>query len=115
MTEINIKTLLYIKKLKPSRNIAMTAKYLKEHDLLAVPFDKGVGICVMKRSVYNLKIDVILQIPQFEKWIQPSKNTINPLLKEEERIVKALKDLKDTGRIDRSLHRKCKPRGSQLA
>ena len=118
MTEINVKTLQYIKKckkLKPSRNIAMTAKYLKEHDLLAVPFDKGVGICVMKRSVYNQKIDAILQLPQFEKWVKPRKNAIHPLLKEEERIVKALKDLRDTGKIDRALYRKCKPRGSQPA
>ena len=42
ITDINVKTLSYIKKCKQmkfSRHILMTKKYLKEHDLLAVPFD----------------------------------------------------------------------------
>ena len=42
ITDINVKTLNYIKKckqMKTSRNITMTKKYLKEKDLLAVPFE----------------------------------------------------------------------------
>ena len=35
--------------MKTSRNITMTKKYLKEKDLLCIPFDKGVGLCVMKK------------------------------------------------------------------
>ena len=31
----------------------MKKKYLKEKNLLAVPFDKGVGICVMERTTRN--------------------------------------------------------------
>ena len=66
ITDINVKTLTYIKKckkLKMSRNIQMTRKYLKDHDLLAVPFDKGVGICIMKKEVYHEKMNTIINLP----------------------------------------------------
>ena len=52
ISDINIKTINYIKKCKkqkPSRNISATKRYLKKNNLLAVPFDKGVGICVVKK------------------------------------------------------------------
>lgn len=45
ITDINVKILAYIKncqKQKPSRNIQMTKKYLKENNLLAIPFDKSI-------------------------------------------------------------------------
>ena len=45
ITDINVKTLDYIKKckkIKSSRNIQLTKQYLKQKDLLAVPFDKGI-------------------------------------------------------------------------
>ena len=51
ISDINIKTLGYIKKckkLKSSRNIQMTKRYLMDNNLLAVPFDQGVVICLMK-------------------------------------------------------------------
>ena len=59
ITDINIKTLSYIKnckKQKSSRNIAMTNRYLKENELLVVPFDKGVGICIMPSESYKSKL-----------------------------------------------------------
>ena len=37
----------------------LTNKYLKDNDLLAVPFDKGVGICVMSKETYTSKIKAI--------------------------------------------------------
>ena len=61
ITDVNVKTLNYIKKckkLKNSRNITLTKKYLKENDLLAIPFDKGVGICVMHKDAYHEKIEL---------------------------------------------------------
>ena len=93
----------------------MTSKYLKENDLVAVPFDKGVGICIMRRSTYNEKLDAILQLPQFEKHHKPRKNAKHPVLKEQERVVDILKELRDAGSIELSLYRKLKPRGSQPA
>ena len=41
ITDINVKTLAYIKKCqkqKSQRNITMTKPYLKENDLLAIPY-----------------------------------------------------------------------------
>ena len=36
-------------------------KYLQENGLLAVPFDKGVGFCVMKKETYEEKLKDLLQ------------------------------------------------------
>ena len=36
----------------------MSKKYLKEKELLAVPFDKGVGIRVMKKGTYHEKFKI---------------------------------------------------------
>ena len=38
----------------------MKKRYLREKDLLAVPFSKSTGICVMKRQTY-LKVYVHLR------------------------------------------------------
>ena len=118
ISDINIKTLNYIKrckKLKSSRNIQKTKRYLKENDLLAVPFDKGIGICLMKREDYQKKLDDILKLPQFKKVKKKRKNAKHPVLAEEERIVDILKKLRDEGKIEQSLYKKLKPRGSQPA
>jgi len=66
ITDINIKTLNYIKKcrrMKSCRNITMTKKYLKDNELLAVPFEKGIGICVMKKKTYESKLEAIIDLP----------------------------------------------------
>ena len=118
ITDINVKTLTYIKKckqLKPSRNLIMTKKYLNEKKLVAVPFDKGIGICIMKQEMYQKKLDVILNLPQFEKVTQTRKNAKNAVLKEEERIVSTLKQLRNDGNINEYLFEKLKPIGSQPA
>ena len=118
ITDINVKTLTYIKKckqLKPSRNLIMTKKYLTENNLVAVPFDKGIGICIMKREMYQKKLDVILNLPQFEKVTQTRKNAKNAVLKEEERILSTLKQLRNDGKINGELFEKLKPIGSQPA
>ena len=116
ITDINVKTLNYIKKckkLKASRNITLTKKYLKDNKLLAVPFDKGIGICVMKQEAYHSKLDAILQLPQFQKISSTRKNAKHPVLKEQERVQHILKQMKHDGRISESLYEKLKPTGSQ--
>ena len=70
INDINIATISYIKKCSKQsipRNLIMTKKYLKEHDLLAVPFDKGIGICLMKCQSYENKLMDILKLKQFKK------------------------------------------------
>lgn len=82
----------------------MTKKYLKENDLLAIPFDKGVGFCIMKKELCHEKMDSILNLPQFEKLKNTRKNAKHPVLKEEERVTNILKSLLDEGKIDQSLY-----------
>ena len=82
ISDINMKTISYIKKCKKqkaSNNIKATKRYLKEKELLAVPFDKGVGICLMKKGDYETKLDAILQLPSLRKWKQKEKmpNTLS--------------------------------------
>ena len=116
ISDINVKTVNYIKKckrLKSSRNITLTKKYLKDNNLLAVPFDKGIGICVMSKEAYHTKLDAILQLPQFEKVTTTRKNAKHIVHKEEERIIAILKKLKLDGCIDEELFLKLKPIGSQ--
>ena len=53
INDVNAATLNYIKrcsKQKVPRHLTMTKHFLKEHELLAVPFDKGTGICLMKST-----------------------------------------------------------------
>ena len=82
------------KKLKSSRHIQLTKKYLKVENLLAIPFDKGIGICMMKKETYENKMNTIINLPQFEKVEKKRKNAKHPVLKEEERIIDILQDLK---------------------
>ena len=119
ITDINIKTLTYIKKckkMKTPRHLMLTRKYLNDNKLLAVPFDKGIGFCIMKIDKYQEKLDAILNLSQFEGIpTMKRKNEKSPVIKEEERVRDALKELKNSEEIDESLYEKLKPIGSQPA
>ena len=56
----------------------MTKHYLKENYLLAIAFDKGVGICVMNKQTYHSKLDQIISLSQFEKVFPARKNRKTP-------------------------------------
>ena len=116
INDINIKTLHYIKtckKQKSPRHFILTQKFLKNHDLVAVPFDKGIGFCVMHRQNYNSKLDPIIDLPQFIKVEEKRKNAKHPILKEEDRVVSVLMDLKKKGKISEELLSELRPTGSQ--
>ena len=116
MTDINVKTLTYIKncnKQKNSRNIQMTCRYPKENKLVAIPFDKGIGVCLMTVDTYNNKLKDIISLPQFEKVLPKRKNEKHLLLKEEERVVDILENLRNTNQISEMLFDKLKPMGSK--
>ena len=118
VTDINVKTLNYIKKckkMKESRNVMLTKKYLKENELLAIPFDKGVGICIMKKQLYHEKMNAIINLPQFQKYVKPRKNAKHPVVKEEERIKETLEALLGEGKINKALYEAMGPVGSQPA
>ena len=116
ITDINIKTLTYIKKCKKqkySRNVQLTCHYLKDNDLVAVPFNKGTDICVMKVNVYQEKLMNILKSSQFQKLVPKRKNEKHPVVKEEERVIALLKHLRDQDKISQKLHEEVKLIGSQ--
>ena len=74
---INIATINYIKtcsKQSIPRNVIMTKKYIEKHNLLAVPFDKSSGICLMKTQAYENKSMDILKLKQFKKLEKSRKN-----------------------------------------
>ena len=83
--------------------------------MLAVPFDKGIGICIMSVDAYKEKMDTILNLPQFEKMSITRKNAQNPIIKEEKRITDILKEMKEDNRISQTLYDKLRPVGSQPA
>ena len=101
------------KKQKVPRHINLTKSFLKKHDLVAVPFDKGIGFCLMPRNSYEKKLEPILNLSQFEKIVNTRKNAKNPIIKEEERIVEVLKKLKSENKISENLYNSLKPVGSQ--
>ena len=92
----------------------MTRRFLKEHDLLAVPFDKVIGICAMKASTYKEKLGAILQLEQFLKVTNTRKNAKDLCFKEEERINEALENLVETGVLNGNLSNEMKSKGGQL-
>ena len=51
----------------------MKKRYLKDNGLLAVPFHKGTGICVIKSDIYAEKLNEILNLEQFVKKKQHIK------------------------------------------
>ena len=70
INDINAATMKYIKacsKQKSPRNLVMTKKYLTENKLMAVPFDKGIGFCVMKVNSYKRSLMTFLSWTNFEK------------------------------------------------
>ena len=53
----------------------MTKRYFKDNGLLAVPFDKGTGIFVMKKYIYAEILSEVLNLEQFVKINPTHKNT----------------------------------------
>ena len=43
------------------------SKYPKDNGFLAVPFDKGVRFCIMRKEMYGSKLESLLQSAQFLK------------------------------------------------
>ena len=102
INDINAASMKYIKacsKQKSPRHLMMTKKYLTQNNLVAVPFDKGIGFCVMKADCYKSKLNDILKLEQFKKEIKPRKNSRDLILREEDRINDELQALHEEGKI----------------
>ena len=64
---------------RPPRYIKMTYKYLKEEKIIAVPFDKGLGFCLMSDKDYEEKLSKIASLKQFTPEITTRTNKKNPV------------------------------------
>ena len=78
------------------RGVKEVHDYLKANDLLAVPFDKGCGFCVMKKSTFREKLDEVLNSDHFQK-INGSKDDI--VIKNEKQIKNSLQQLMKQGKL----------------
>ena len=77
------------------RALAKVHENLRDNALIAVPFDKGVSFCVMKKSTYAEKLERALECEQFKKL---DKSCNNIVMKNDRELNKLL-DMrkKDTG------------------
>ncbi len=72
-----------------------------------------MGFREQPNQTYRNKLDPIINLQQFAPVIDTRKNAKNPVVKEEERIVKVLSNLKESGKISSTLYDELKPIGSQ--
>ena len=56
-----------VKQTPSYKRVEKARKYLKDIGLLAVPFDKAVEFCVMKKETYEKKLKDLLQAEQFSE------------------------------------------------
>ena len=83
---------------------------LKDNGLLAVPFDKGVGRCVMKKETYEKKLKDLLQAEQFKE----KKNlTDSVIIKIEKDISKELLAMEKKDEISEPLYIRWRSTGAQ--
>ena len=101
-----------VKQPPSDKDVEKARKYLKDNGLLAVPFDKGVGFCVMKKETYEKKVKDLLQAEQFSE----RKNlTDSVIMKIEKDISKELLALKKKVRISEALYTRLRSTGAQPA
>ena len=103
LCEIEAAAKRYAKNVKPTlsdKGVGKARKYLKDSGLLTVPFDKGVGFCVMKKETYEKKLKDLLQAEEFNE----RKNlTDNVIMKIEKDTSKELHAMKKKDEISESL------------
>ena len=113
LNKINALTLHYsaaCSKQKPNRALVKFKKWLRDNDYLAVPYDKGCGFCIMKRSTYNEKIHDILKGDQFEVVVPRKKDLV---VAEEARVCATLLEMKKSNQIPDWFYQMVRPAGSQ--
>ena len=65
------------------KGVEKTRKYLKSNGFVAVPYDKGVVFCVMRKDTYENKLSDTLNSNQFSK----SKGTCDAIVLKIERDI----------------------------
>ena len=92
--------------------VEKTRKYLKDNGLLAVPFDKGVGFCIMRKQTYESKLESLLQSAQF---VKKDATTDEVILKIEKELNKELLAMDKRDEISDQLYSKMRSTGGQPA
>ena len=92
--------------------VEQTRKYLKNNGLLAVPFDKGVGFCIMRKQTYESKLESLLQSAQF---LKKDTTTDEVILKIEKELNKELLAMNKRDEIIDQLYSKMRSTGGQPA
>ena len=94
----------YVKNVKqtPSdKGVEKSRKHLQDNGLLALPFDKGVGFCVIKKETHEKKLKHLLQAEQFSE----RKNLTDSVIMEIEKdINKELLAMKKKDEISEALY-----------
>ena len=78
LDEVNALAHWYCKRMRKQTEEPMLKKvkaHLSKNKLKAVPFDKGLGFCVMKDQTYQNKLGDILQSRQFERTSKKAVET----------------------------------------
>ena len=116
INQINIKACQYVKKMEGSPEdveLNRMRKWLKQHQIKAVPYDKGVGFALMSEEAYEEKINHILNGEQFER--KKLRSNSRPIeLVEQDRINKILVNLNKKGKISDAILNGLKIRGAQI-
>ena len=94
------------------RGVKKVHDYLKANDLLAVPFGKGCGFCVMKKSTYMEKFDEVLTSDQFQQ-INGEKDDI--VITNEKQINNSLQQLMKQGKSSDKIYQRFRSTESQPA
>ena len=111
LCEIEAVAKAYAKKVKqtPSdKGVEKTRKYLKSNGLVAVPYDKAVGFCVMRKETYEKKLSETLDSNQFSKSKGISDANV---LKIERYINKELLAMRKKDEISENLYTKMRSTG----
>ena len=100
-----------VKQTPSDKGVEKARKYLKSNGLVAVPYDKGVGFCVMRKDTYENKFLDTLDSNQFSK----SKGTSDAIvLKIERDINKELLAMRKENEINESLYTMMRSTGGTL-
>ena len=101
-----------VKQTPSDKGVEKARKYLKDNGLLVVPFDKGVGFCVMKKEIYEKKLRDLLQAEQFSE----RKNlTDSVIMKIEKDINKEFLAMKKKEEISEAMYNRLRSTGAQPA
>ena len=85
-----------VKQTTSDKGVEKARKYLNDNGLLARPFDKGVGFCVMTKEAYEKKLLDSLQAEQFSEKKNPTDSVIK---KTEKDIGKELLAMRKSTRL----------------